>query len=91
MRYFDLLNFQHVILYVFPTLLFMLIFFLALGYHHFHTQQSEKRKTEIIHRFPENIDDRNSPFPLVMLLIIIGTALWAFFYTLAIGLMDIRI
>ncbi|NNG00068.1 MAG: hypothetical protein HKM93_11860 [Desulfobacteraceae bacterium] len=91
MRFFHLLNFQHFILYVFPTLAFMLVFGVGLAYSHFKTADSEKRMDEIYGNYPENIQDRNAPFPLVMTLIIVGTLLWGFFYILGNGLLGVII
>jgi len=80
MRFYELLNFQHVVLYLFPALIFMFIFYLALGYSHFHTRDSAERINKIHHRFAEDIEDRNAPFPLVMMLIVAGAMVWGFFY-----------
>ena len=91
MRFFELLNIQHVIGYIFPTLLFMLVFWAGLAYSHFRTRRSEARKTEIIYRFPTGIEDRNAPFPLIMILIIAGAVLWMFFYILFHGLLGVKI
>ena len=91
MRFYELLNFQHVILYLFPALIFMLIFYLALGYSHFHTRDSAERMDKIHSRFAEGIEDRNAPFPLVLTLIILGTVLWGFFYILGYGLLGVKI
>jgi hypothetical protein len=41
--------------------------------------------------FLGEIEERNEPFPLVLILIIAGTILWAFFYILAIGLLEVKI
>lgn len=91
MRHFNLLNFQHIVLYVLPTLIFILIFGLALAYSHLQSEDMEKRKQKIIYRFPEGIEDRDAPFPLSMMLIIAGTILWVFFYILATSLMGVKI
>lgn len=91
MRFFHLLNFQHIIAYVFPTLIFLVIFGLALGYRHLQSDHAEERKKKIIYRFPEGIEDRNAPFPLAMILIIAGTVAWVFFYILAHGLLGVKI
>lgn len=91
MRLFSLLSFQHIILYVFPTLIFMVIFGLALAYSHLKSDDAEERKKKIIYRFPEGIEDRNAPFPLAMILIIAGTIIWVFLYILAHGLLGIKI
>ena len=91
MRHFNLLNFQHVILYLFPTLVFMVIFGLALGYSHLRGKDTEERKKKIIYRFPEGIEDRDAPFPLSMLLIIAGAIFWAVFYIIGIGFLGVQI
>ena len=91
MRLFTLLNFQHTVLYLFPALIFIIIFGMALAYSHFHTQDSEERKTRIHSRYPEDIEDRDAPFPLALILIIVGTVLWSFFYILGIGLLEVKI
>jgi hypothetical protein len=41
--------------------------------------------------FPEDIEDRQAPFPLSLILIIAGTVVWAFFYILVIGLWGVKI
>jgi hypothetical protein len=91
MRFYALLNLQHVILYIFPTLVFILLFGLGLSYAHFHTQDAEERKNRIIHRFPDDLEERKAPFPLVIMLIIAGTLIWAFFYILGTGLTGVKI
>jgi hypothetical protein len=91
MRFFYLLNFQHIMLYFFPTLIFMVIFGLALAYSHLASDDAQERQQKIIYTFPEGIEDRDAPFPLAMLLIIAGTLVWVFFYILAHGLLGVKI
>ena len=91
MHYFPLRNLQDVFLYLFPTLVFLIIFGLFLGYTHFHTKDSDERARRILYRFPGGIEDRNAPFPLAMTLTIVGTVLWGFFYILFHGLLGVRI
>ncbi len=91
MRFFGLLGFQHVVLFIFPTLVFVILFWVALKETHFHTRDSEERKSKVLHVFPGGIEERNAPFPLVLLLIIVGFALWAIFYTLGTGILGVRI
>ena len=91
MRFFHLLNMQHVIAAVLPTLLFMVVFGLALKYSHLQSDDAEARKKRIIYRFPDGIEDRDAPFPLVMTLTIVGTVLWAFFYILMHGVLGVKI
>jgi len=91
MRFFHLLNMQHLVGAIFPTLLFMVIFGLALKYSHFNGPDAQKRKERIIYRYPDGIEDRDAPFPLAMTLIIAGTVIWVFFYILMTGLLGAKI
>lgn len=91
MRFFELLNSQHVIGYVFPTLIFMVIFYVGLAFLHFRTERSEARKKDIIYTYPTGIEDRNAPMPLVMILIISGTLIWMLLYILFHGLLGVKI
>ncbi len=91
MRFFDLLNLKHIILYFFPAVLAIFIIGIALGYVHFRTSSSDERMKRSHYTFPEEIEDREAPFPLSLILIIAGTVVWAFFYILVIGLWRVRI
>ena len=91
MRFYELLNFQHVILFVLPTLLFIVVFGFGLGFVHFKSRDAEKRKHAIAHGYPDGIEGREAPFPLVMLVIVAATVIWAFFYILFNGLLEVRI
>ena len=65
MRLFDLLSFQHVMGYVFPTLIFILIFGLALAFSHLESDDAKERTQKIIYRYPGGIEDRDAPFPQI--------------------------
>jgi hypothetical protein len=91
MRFFELLNFQHFALYLFPSLVFVVLFWAGLGYVHFHTRDSEKRAERIYGTYVEGLSTRNAPFPLALALIILGTIIWGFLYTLIVGLMGVKI
>lgn len=91
MRFFELVNLQDMVLYFFPAVLAILIFGIALGYVHFRTARSEERMKRSYYTFPEDIEDRQAPFPLSLILIIAGTVVWAFFYILVIGLWGVKI
>lgn len=91
MRLFALLNFQHVMAYLFIGGLFMVVFGLGLAFAHWHRPDTEQRKAAIVNRFREEIADRNGPFPLVMVWIIAGAVLWGLLYTLMHGLGGIKI
>ena len=91
MRFFHLLNFQHVMLAVFPTLIFIILLALALGFSHFKRPDSEERHRRIIQKYPEGIEDRNAPFPIFMMFVIAGVVVWAVFYILLNGILGVKI
>ncbi|MBW1696038.1 MAG: hypothetical protein JRH18_09100 [Deltaproteobacteria bacterium] len=91
MRSFELLAFRHVILFIIPTLVFILLLWAGLKNIHFQSKDSEERKQKILHVFPGDIEERDSPSPLVLFLIIGGFVLWAIFYTLGYGLFGEKI
>ena len=78
-------------LYILPTLVFILVFGLALSFRHWMTQDAEARREQILSRFPDGIEDKNAPFPLVLTLTIAGALIWGFCYILWIGVMGVRI
>ena len=86
-----LLGFQYFVLYLFPTLVFIIVFGTGLGFTYFRSKNSEIRKQEIHNRYPEDIEGRNAPFPLVMTLIMVGTIAWMLCYILGIGFLKVRI
>ena len=77
MHFFDLRSFQHLVLFLFPTLIFILMVAAALKKVHFRTRNSERRFREIRHVFPGGIGDRDAPIPLGPILLIVGFLLWA--------------
>lgn len=91
MRFFALLNLQHVVLYIFPALIFIMIFGLALARSYFKDARSAERLTTIQGRYPDGIEDKQAPFPAVLTLIIIGVVVWAVFYILFTGLLEVKI
>ena len=91
MRYFELLGIQHFVMYLLPTLAFVALFILGLGFYHFHRKDSAERETRIIEEFPGGIQGRNAPFPIVVSLIIIGTIAWVLAYILLIGGLGVKI
>ena len=91
MRFFDLLNFQHTMAWLFPTLFFMVVFGVGLAYSHLRSEDSEDRKQAIYGRYPDDLRTRNAPFPLVMMLIIAGTFIWGFLYIVMHGILGVKI
>lgn len=91
MRFFELLNFQHVMGYIFAGWLFMVVFGVGLAFAHFRGKDSDQRMSAIAGQFRDGIQDRNAPYPLVMMLIIAGAVIWGFFYILMHGLLGVKI
>jgi hypothetical protein len=77
--------------YIFPTLLFMVVFGVGLAFAHFHGKNDEARKTDIAGEFPDGIQERNAPYPVIIVLIITGAFIWGFFYILMHGLLGVKI
>lgn len=91
MHYFELRNFQHFVLYIFPTLLFVVIFAIGLRNLHFGGKQSDATMKTIVHSYPGGIEERNAPFPLVLILILAGTVLWGLLYIVLTGVLEVKI
>jgi hypothetical protein len=91
MRFFELLNFQHTMAWLFPTLVFMVIFGVGLAFTHLHGEESEACKKNITGSYAEGLEERNAPYPLVMMLIIAGTLIWGFFYIVMHGVLGVKI
>jgi hypothetical protein len=87
MRFFELLGFQDVMIFLFPTFVFIILFAAGLWHMRLETKDAAERERKILHVFPGEVGERNSPFPLVLILIIVGFILWAIFYTLGTGLL----
>jgi hypothetical protein len=91
MRFFPLEGFRDIILFLFPTLIFMILFYVAWSRSHFRTKDSAEREKQVLHVYPDGIEDRNAPFPLILILIILGYVLWAILYMLGIAYMGVKI
>jgi len=86
MRFFNLLNIQHLVLAVFPALLCVVLVGIALSFSHFRGKDSEERRIRVTGTYPDGIEERDAPFPLFLFLVIVGTVLWGFGYILMVGL-----
>ena len=91
MRYFELLGVQHFVMYFFPALAFIVLFISGLGFYHFRRKDSSERETRIIEEYPDGIQGRNAPFPLIIYLTIAGTVIWVLAYILLIGGLGVKI
>jgi hypothetical protein len=61
------------------------------AFMHFKGKEFGEKEKRPHYRFLGEIEERNEPFPLVLILIIAGTVLWAFFYILTVGLLEVKI
>ena len=78
-------------MYLFPAIVFALLFAIGLGFYHFRTKDAADRETRIIEKFPDGIQGRNAPFPAIAYLTIAGTLVWVLAYILTIGFMEMNI
>ena len=85
MRYFELLGVQHVIMYLIPAIVFVLLFAMGLGFCHFGRKDADARENRIIEEFPDGIQGRNAPFPAIAYVTIAGTIVWVLAYILVLG------
>ena len=91
MRYFEVLGFQHFVMYLFPAIAFIALFVIGLGFYHIKRKDSAERDSRVIERFPEGIEGRNAPFPLIAYLVLYGTIIWVIAYILLIGFLKVKI
>ena len=91
MRYFELLGIQHFAMYLFPAVAFIALFVIGLGFYHFRRRDAAKRETRIIEQYPEGIEGRNAPFPLIIYLTLAGTIIWVLVYIILIGVLGVKI
>ena len=91
MRYFEILNIQHFVMYLFPAIAFIALFIIGLGFYHIRRRDSAEREARVIERFPEGIEGRNAPFPLIAYLVLFGTVIWVLAYILLIGFLKVKI
>jgi len=91
MRYFEVLNIQHLDTHLAPTMDLIVIFAAGLGYTYVRRKGSEERATRIIESYPDGIEGRNAPFPLVVSLIIVGTVVWCLLYIILTGVWGVKI
>lgn len=91
MRYFELLGIQHFVMYLFPAVACIALFIIGLGFYHVRRKDSAERERRIIEQYPEGIQGRNAPFPIVLYMIIAGTIVWVLAYILLIGGLGVKI
>jgi hypothetical protein len=91
MRYFQLLGIQHFVLYLLPALASIVMFIIGLGFYYMNRKGARERETRIIEEFPGGIQGRNAPFPMVLVLTLVGTIIWGLAYIILIGVLGVKI
>ena len=91
MRYFQLLGIQHFVMYLFPALATVVLFIVGLGFYYINRKDAKERETRIIEEYPGGIQGRNAPFPLVLILTLVGTIVWGLAYIILIGTLGVKI
>ena len=86
MRFFNLLNIQHLVLAVLPALLCVVLVGIALSFSHFRGKDSQERQRRVTGPIRRALKKEMAPFPLFLFLVILGTVLWGFGYILMVGL-----
>ena len=91
MHYFELRNIQHFILYLLPAVLGVIIFAIGLARVHFRHADDDARMQQVHTTYVGGVEERNAPFPLVLILIIGGTLLWMILYIVFYGVLGVKI
>ncbi len=89
MRFFELLNTQHVAALVLIAIIFLILFGVALSMLPMSGPRERALNINAIQHFADGIEKGDGPFPLIIALIIGGTILWALFYILFYGFTEV--
>ncbi len=89
MRFFELLNLQHVFALFIVAIIFLILFGVALAFIPTSGPISKALNIKKTQDFPDGIGKAEGPFPLIVSLIIGGTFLWALFYILYYGFSEV--
>jgi len=82
MRFFALLNLQQVAAIIVITLIFLILFGVALSVLPMSGPRDRALSIKTAQRFSDGIEKGDGPFPLIISLLIGGTIVWALFYIL---------
>ena len=89
MRFFELLNTQHVLALSILTIIFLILFGVALSVLPLSGNKDRALNIKAIQHFADGIEKGDGPFPLIIALLIGGTVLWAFYYILFYGFSEV--
>jgi len=85
MRFFDLLDFQYLILAIFLGLVSAVLIYLGFQSYSF-SRKGKKEEEEIEDEFPGGIRVQNHSIPPFLIFVVIGFILWAIAYVVLYGL-----
>jgi hypothetical protein len=80
MRFYELLNFQHVVGSMIIPLIFIILFAVGISFMPLINSKDKQSEKKVIQVFNDDIQKAEGPFPLIMALIIAGTVIWGVFY-----------
>ena len=89
MRFFELLNTQHVLAMITLTLIFAVLFGVTLWVLPMFGPRSRVTNLKAVQQFADGIEKADGPFPMIIALIVGGTVLWAMYYILYYGLTEV--
>ena len=89
MRFFELLNTQHVLALIILTLIFAVVFGVTLWILPMLGPRSRVSNLSVVQHFADGIEKADGPFPMIIALILGGIVLWAIYYILYYGLSEV--
>ena len=91
MRFFELLNYQHMFGSILVALIFMVLFGVGFSFMPLINPKIKAGKAKETHTFNDGIEEGEGPFPLIIALIIAGTFSRGLFYILYYGFSEVNI
>lgn len=91
MHFFELRNIQHFVIYLLPAFLGVIIFAIGLARTHFRHEDDDKRMQEVHSTYVGGIEERDAPFPLILVLVLGGTVVWGFLYIILYGVLGVKL
>ncbi len=83
MRFFDLLDFQYLVLAIFLGLISVFVIYLAFGGYRSRRGMAEKEVTE---EYPEGLGSGDNPIPPFLIFLYLAVLIWIIFYVFLFGL-----
>jgi hypothetical protein len=83
MRFFSVLDSQYAVLLTFLGLIFLVLVYIAFGGYVLPTR---KGRREEIEEYPEGIQAKNGPLPLLLFFVYLAFIAWAVGYVVVIGI-----